>query len=137
MLEQLLYSLNGLDVFGLYFTLALLNLILFKLAYTALTPHDEWKLVKESNPAAAIALAGALFGYGLVLAEAINGSINLVDFGVWSIVGFIIQLLAFFITRLFVPNLSQRITEGQVAAGIASAAFSVTIGLINSACMSY
>lgn len=137
MLDQLLYSLNGLQAFILYFIMALANLILFKLAYTALTPHDEWKLVKQSNSAAAIALSGALIGYAIVLAEAINGSINIVDFGVWSIVGFVIQLLAFFITRIFVPQLSQRITEGQIAAGTMSAAFSIAVGLINSACMSY
>lgn len=137
MLEQLQYSLTGLQSFVPYFFMALTDLILFKLAYTALTPHDEWKLVKQSNSAAAIALGGAIVGYAIVLEEAINSSINLVDFAVWSAVGFAIQLLAFFITRLFVPQLSLRITEGQAAAGIMSAAFSIAIGLLNAACISF
>ncbi|HVL02140.1 MAG TPA: DUF350 domain-containing protein [Dongiaceae bacterium] len=137
MLEQLQYSLVGLQSFLPYFFLALANLILFKLAYTALTPHDEWKLVKQGNSAAAIALGGALVGYSIVLAETINSSINLTNFGVWSVVGFAIQLLAFFITRIFVPQLPQRIGEGQTSAGIMSAAFSISIGLLTAACLSF
>ena len=85
-MEQVLTSLGGLINFAIYFALSLVLLVLFKLVYTFITPHDEWKLVRENkNVAAAIGLVGAVIGFSLALASAASHSVSIIDFIIWSI----------------------------------------------------
>jgi len=67
MLDALRLSLNASAVTGfiLYISVALLLFWLFQFIYTRLTPHREFALIRENNPAAAIALGGSLIGFSL------------------------------------------------------------------------
>jgi len=138
-MDVLANSLAGLGAFLLYFSLSLVFLLLFKFVYVRFTPHDEWKLVKdEKNISAAIALSGSIIGYCLAVAGAASNSVNLVDFAVWGVVALIAQLIAFVIIRFgFMPKIVERIEAGEVPAGIVMAATSVSVGLLNAACMTY
>ncbi|PSW04363.1 DUF350 domain-containing protein [Photobacterium lipolyticum] len=138
-MDVLANSLAGLGAFLLYFSLSLIFLLLFKFVYVRFTPHDEWKLVKdEKNISAAIALSGSIIGYCLAVAGAASNSVNLVDFAVWGVVALIAQLIAFVIIRFgFMPKIVERIEAGEVPAGIVMAATSVSVGLLNAACMTY
>ncbi|MGF1757643.1 DUF350 domain-containing protein [Photobacterium sagamiensis] len=138
-MDVLANSLAGLGAFLLYFSLSLVFLLLFKFVYVRFTPHDEWKLVKdEKNISAAIALSGSIIGYCLAVAGAASNSVNLVDFAVWGVVALIAQLIAFIIIRFgFMPKIVERIEAGEVPAGIVMAATSVSVGLLNAACMTY
>ena len=63
-METILQSLAGLGSFAMYFGLSIVFLFVFKLVYALVTPHDEWKLVKEDkNVAAAIGFGGAIIGF--------------------------------------------------------------------------
>ncbi|MDX1692336.1 MAG: DUF350 domain-containing protein [Ketobacteraceae bacterium] len=137
MLDMLLTSIQGLHSFALYFVLALVDLALFKAAYAAITPHDEWGLIRKNNAAAATAFSGAIVGYAIALGGAASNSVNVMDFSVWAIVAFVAQLLAFLFARLMISDLAGRIKDGELAAGIMVAAVSVAIGIINAACMTY
>ena len=137
MYEMFLASIQGLDNFALYFVLALVNLALFKFAYAAITPHDEWGLIGQNNPAAAVAFAGAIVGFAIALGGAASNSVNEVDFSVWAIIAFVAQLLAFLVARIMISGLTARIKDGELAAGIMVAAVSLAIGIINAACMTY
>ncbi|EAS45428.1 DUF350 domain-containing protein [Photobacterium profundum] len=138
-MDVLANSLAGLGSFLLYFSMSLAFLMLFKFVYVRITPHDEWKLVKEDkNIAAAIALAGSIIGYSIAIAGAASNSVNLVDFAVWGIVALLAQLIAFVIVRFgFMPKIVERIEAGEIPAGILMAATSVSVGLLNAACMTY
>lgn len=138
-MEILLESINGLANFALYFLVSIGLLFGFKLAYTFVTPHDEWELVRENNNhAAAIGFGGALIGFALALAGAASNSVHLVDFVIWGVVALIAQLFAFAILRFtFMPKIAERISNGEVSAGIMLAAMSVAVGLLNAACMTY
>ncbi|MGF1877621.1 DUF350 domain-containing protein [Photobacterium frigidiphilum] len=138
-MDVLANSLAGLGSFFLYFLMSLAFLMLFKFVYVRITPHDEWKLVKEDkNIAAAIALAGSIIGYSIAIASAASNSVNLIDFAVWGIVALLAQLIAFVIVRFgFMPKIVERIEAGEVPAGILMAATSVSVGLLNAACMTY
>ena len=127
----------GLTSFVLYFGLSLIALLLFKVAYTAITPYDDWKLVKEKNNAAACALGGAVIGFSIALGSAASNSVSLVDFAVWALVALIAQVIAYFVVRLFMPMISQRIKDDEVPAGIVLGATSIAIGVLNAASMSY
>lgn len=138
-MSHLYASLAGLLGFVAYFAISLVMLVVFKYVYTWVTPHDEWKLVKEDkNTAAAIGLVGAVIGFALALASAATNSVSLMDFVIWGVVALLAQTLAFAIVRfLLMPRIVQRINDGEVAAGIVLGGTSVAVGLLNAACMTY
>jgi putative membrane protein len=138
-MEMIITSVAGLGNFALYFMVSIILLFVFKVIYAFVTPHDEWKLVKEEqNLAAAVGFGGAIIGFSLALAGAVNNSESLVDFLVWGVVAIIAQSLAFVLLRFtFMPKIAERINDNQVSAGAILAAVSVAVGLLNAACMSY
>lgn len=138
-MDQILTSLSGLANFGLYFALSLVLLFIFKYIYTVITPHDEWKLVKEHhNVAAALGLTGAFIGFALALGSAASHSVSLTDFAVWGLVALLAQALAFALVRyLVMPTIVQRITDDEVPAGIILGGTSIAVGILNAACMTY
>lgn len=132
-------SLAGLLSFVIYFAISLVMLVVFKYVYTFITPHDEWKLVKDgNNTAAALGLVGAVVGFALALASAAANSVGLVDFAIWGIVALIAQVLAFALVRfLLMPRIVQRINDNEIPAGIMLCGVSIAVGLLNAACMTY
>lgn len=113
--------------------------IVFKFIYTIITPHDEWKLIKqEKNSAAAISLGGALVGYSIAIASAASNSVGVIDFVMWSVVALLAQIAGFFMVRIFMmPKIVSRIENNEVPAAIVLAAVSISVGLLNAACMTY
>lgn len=125
--------------FSSYFGLGLALIVIFKFLYAAITPHDEWKLIKqEKNTAAAIAFGGAIIGFSIALSGAASNSVSILDFLTWGLIALGAQLLAFAIVRfIFMPKIVQRIKNGELSAGAMLAATNIAVGLLNSACMSY
>lgn len=138
-MDTLFDSIAGLGSFGLYFGLSVLFLFVFKIVYAFVTPHDEWKLVKEDkNTAAAIGFGGALIGFAIALSGAAANSVSIIDFAVWGVVAIIAQSLAFALLRFtFMPKIAERINNNEVSAGTMLAAMSIAVGLLNAACMTY
>ncbi|WP_045488046.1 DUF350 domain-containing protein [Vibrio harveyi] len=131
--------LAGFPNFLLYFSVSIVFVLAFKFVYVRLTPYDEWHLIKEEkNTAAAVALSGAFLGYCLAIASAATNSVNIVDFMVWGVVAMLAQIIAFGIVRfILLPKVSERIENDEVPAGIVLAAVSVSVGVLNAACMTY
>lgn len=125
--------------FILYFGVALLFLVIFKFVYKFITPHDEWKLIKdEKNTAAAIGFGGAIVGFAIALSGAASNSVSLVDFATWGLVAFVAQCLAFALVRFgFMRTIIVRIEANEISAGIMLAATTIAVGLLNAACMTY
>ena len=94
-------------------------------------------LIKENKPAASVAFGGSLIGFVLPLASVIENSIDLADMALWGSVALIVQVLAFFGLRLFIPKISERIANNEMAAGIWLGAISIAAGLLNAACLTY
>jgi putative membrane protein len=135
MSHPLALSFVGLPAFLSYFAIAMLLLLLFGFIYTRLTAHDEFELIRHGKSAAAIALGGSLLAFALPLCSAIIHSVSLVDFVIWGVIAMVIQIGTFFAVRIFVANLSQRITNNEVSAGLFVALASLSVGAINAACM--
>ncbi len=137
MLDALRMSLNATAVFGfiIYMAVAAVLFVLFQFIYTCLTPHKEFSLIREGNTAAAVALGGSLVGFALPASNIIANSISVVDVVVWVLIAAVVQLLAFAVTSLVLKGLSARIVRGEMAAAIYSAAVAISVGLLNSACM--
>ena len=122
------------------FTLAFLAAGGFALVFTALyrlvTPHDEGKLIREGNLAAAVALGGAVIGYVIPLASALTQTHSLVEFAAWALLAGLIQIVSFWaVRRIAIPDVSARIERGDVPRPLFLLTVSVVVGLINAACM--
>jgi putative membrane protein len=135
MSHPLALSFLGLPAFLGYFAIAMLLLLLFGLIYTRLTAHDELELIRQGRAAAAIALGGSLLAFALPLCSAIIHSVSLVDFLIWGVIALVIQIATFFAVRVFLKNLSQRISDNELSAGLFVALTSLSVGAINAACM--
>jgi putative membrane protein len=130
-------SLQGAPAFLLYLVVSLAFLGAALKAYTLVTPHDELALVRENNEAAAWSTLGALVGLALPIAKSVSQAQSLVDMLVWAVLAVLAQVVAYYLTRLVLRDLSARIARGEKASGILSAGVSVAVGLLNAAAMTY
>ncbi|MEW5686481.1 MAG: DUF350 domain-containing protein [Pseudomonadota bacterium] len=110
--------------------------LIFKALYRWITPHDEGALIRAGNPAAAVALGGALVGYVLPLASALAHTASLPEFVAWAILAGVIQIATFWIVRrVAMPDVSARIERGDMAAALYLLSISLAVGILNAACM--
>jgi putative membrane protein len=137
MYDTLFASLSGLIGFCKYFGAAVSFVIVFCQVYFWITPYDELKLVRAGNVAPAISFGGALIGFILPLNSAITHSIGFLDMLVWAAVAMIVQLTVFGIVRLFFKDLVREIENNHTAAATLLAIFSLAIGILNAASMTY
>ncbi|NWJ23403.1 DUF350 domain-containing protein [Rhizobium sp. RM] len=127
----------GLPAFLGYFFIGLAAYAAFAAIYTRLTPHREAELIHEGNLAAVIAFLGALIGFSLPLASAAAHSVSIVDYVIWAVIGIAAQVLAFYIANFTMKNLHDKITSGDIAAGLWGGGVALAIGILNAACMTY
>ncbi len=127
---------TGATAFVIAFAAAGVFTVAFKLIYQWVTPYHERTLIRDGNPAAAIALGGALIGYVLPLASALSHTVSLMEFAAWALLAGVIQIVAFVVvSRVAFKNLATRIEAGEIAAAIYLASISICVGLLNAACM--
>jgi putative membrane protein len=134
---MILQSLAGLPAFLVYFCTAIIAVVVYLFVYTRITPHDEFKLIRDNDPAAAIALGLSLLGFTLPVVSAIAHSANIVDCLVWSLVALIVQVVVYFVIKIPVPNLSAKIAAGEMAPAIWLGLSSLAAGALNAASMIY
>lgn len=137
MRHRALEYLSGLPAFVAYFGLALLLLAAFMFVYVRVTPYREIQLIREGNAAAAASLGGALIGFALPVAGAVENSVTLLDMLIWAAVALVVQVVAYVLVRLLVPTIGKNIQEGKVASGVFLGAAAIAIGLLNAASMTW
>jgi putative membrane protein len=130
-------SLAGLPAFAAYFAVGLLLLGVFLAIYLRMTPVPEIQLIRQGNVAASASLSGAVIGFVLPLASAVQNSGSLVDMLVWALVALIVQLLAYFLAHQLLPHLPRDVADGKLASGVFLGAMAIALGLLNAACMTY
>jgi putative membrane protein len=133
----LLESLAGLIDFCKYFVAAVGFVVVFCQVYCWITPYDELKLVREGNVACSISFGGALIGFILPLYSAITHSVGFIDMLIWAAIAMVVQITVFSIVRLFFKGLVREIENNHCAAATLLAFFSVAIGILNAASMTY
>jgi len=134
---MILQSLAGLPAFLVYFCTAIVAVVAYLFVYTRVTAHNEFDLIRANEPAAAIALGLSLLGFVLPLVSAIAHSANVWDCLIWAAVALIVQIIVYFLVRVPVPKLSERIASGELAAAIWLGLSSLAAGALNAACMIY
>ncbi len=128
-------SLGELPWFAAYMATAMVLTLIYVVVYMWVTPHPEIKLIRENNMAASLAFAGSLVGFSLPLASAITNSGALVDTVIWGLIAIVVQITVFYLVRLPIPKISERIENGEVASGLWLGAASLAGGILNAASM--
>ena len=134
---MVLQSLAGLPAFLAYFCVSLVAVVTYLLVYPWITRHDEYALIRSNVPGAAIALGLSVLGFALPVASAVAHAADIVDCIIWSIIALVVQIIAYFIARIPVPDLSARIENGEMAAAIWLGLASVTAGVLSAASMTW
>ena len=129
--------LETLPSFLVFFGIALMLLAVFTAIYVWITPHKEFTLIRAGNAAAALSFAGAVIGFVIPLASVIANSLNIIDMFVWGAIAMVAQIAVFALARWLMPDLLKAIEAGQIAPAATLAAFSLAIGILNAACMTY
>lgn len=138
MMRQAVFdSFAGFDDFLVYLAVSLAYLSVFVALYIRITPYREMQLIREGNMAASFSLSGAILGFIVPLASAIQHSVNLVDMAIWGLVAMAVQILAFIVAKLAIPSITRDIPEGKGAQGFFLGSLSLGVGLLNAACMSF
>lgn len=132
---MVLNSLAGLPAFLIYLCVAGVLVAAYLYVYMWVTPHDELALLRSNNTAAAIALALSMIGFALPLTSSIGHSDSVIDMTVWGLVALIVQVAVYFLARIVMPDLSQRIANGEIASAIWLGSASVAAGMLNAASM--
>ena len=127
--------LTGLPAFGIYFATAVAMVAAFGGAYSLVTRHHEFTLLRRGCAAAVPAFLGALIGYVLPLTTAMQHSTNWLDFVIWALIGAVVQIVAYLISCLIMPGLSKRISDNDIAGGVLLGGMALVFGMINSASM--
>src|ERR1041385_3356015 len=110
-----LQSLSELPAFLPYFTLAGALIVAYIFVYAWITPHNEFALIRNNVPGAAISLGMSTIGFALPLTSAIGHANDIVDMTIWGIIALIVQVIVYFLARIPVPDLSRRIAAGELA----------------------
>ena len=136
-MDIIVTSIAGLPWFLAYLGTALVLTLAYVFIYIWVTPHPEMKLIRENNLAAALAFGGSLLGFSLPLANTVASSVSLLDAAIWGAIAIVVQIGVYFLVRLSMPRISERIASGEIASGVWLGAASLTGGLLNAACMTY
>lgn len=121
--------------FLVYLGSAVVLLAAFLAAYTLLTPIREWELIRAGNTAVSLALSGAMIGFALPLASAIAHSDSVIESVITAAIALVIQLAAYAAMRLLRRDATAALERGDMAEAILCAALSVTLGILNAACL--
>jgi putative membrane protein len=127
----------GLPAFLGYFAIGLGAYAVFALVYTTITPHREVELIRSGNMAAVTAFLGAILGFSLPLASAAANSVSIIDYIIWAVIGILAQILAYYVANFTLKNLHEKITNGEVTAGLWGGGIALAVGILNAACMTY
>jgi putative membrane protein len=128
-------TLAGLLDFLIFFVIAIALVALYLTIYTLATMHNEFALIRQNVISASAALGFSLVGFALPLGSAIVHAQGIVDLLVWGLVALAVQILVYWLVRIVMPNLSQRIAGGEMAAALFLGAASLSAGIINAASM--
>src|SRR5512132_1323298 len=104
-MREVFDSFAGFDDFLVY-------LAVFAALYIRITPYREIALIREGNMAASFSLSGALLGFIVPLASAVQHSVSLVDMAIWGLIAMLVQIAAFIAVKLMIPSITRDIPEG-------------------------
>ena len=108
-------------------------LLLAAALYTRITPHDEIKLIRHGNVAAAVSFSGAILGLAIPLAFCLSASVGVWDILIWGAVTLLLQLLALRLIEAVMQGMTNRIEAGELGPAILLFSVKLSVAAINAA----
>jgi putative membrane protein len=137
-MTSVLQSLTTLPSYLLFEAVMLGFLLLFILAYTAVTPYRDLALVRQGNTTAALTLGGAMIGFALPLTSVASHTTSIVDLAVWGVIALVSQLLVYVIgSRVLLPDFRAGVEADRTAYGVLLGSLSIAVGLLNYGSLTY
>src|SRR5213080_1691189 len=103
--SMILQSLSGVPAFLVYLLVATALLAAYLIIYTSITRHDEFALIRNNVPGAAVALGLSAIGFALPLTSAISHSANVIDCAIWGVIALVVQVAVYYLVRFTIPDL--------------------------------
>ena len=117
-----------------YMLVGIAMTVVFAAVYLRITPVEELRLIKNGNLACALSFGGALVGFCLTLASSIAHSVSFIDFILWALAAAVIQIFVYFAATMMIKGTAELIGNN-VAVGTLFGAVSISIGILNAACL--
>ncbi|MNZ43702.1 hypothetical protein D3C78_613100 [compost metagenome] len=125
--------------FGLmigYFSVAVLELIVFLSCFELVAKYRCWDEIKQGNLAASLATGGKIFGLCNVIRYAVSEP-SIYNFMLISFLGAILLFGAYILFEFLTPvfKIDKEIANGNTAVGFISLAVSVSVSFVIGACI--
>ncbi|MNI34023.1 hypothetical protein D3C73_879990 [compost metagenome] len=119
-----------------YFSVAVLELIVFLSCFELVTKYRCWDEIKKGNLAVSLATGGKIFGLCNVIRYTVSES-SIYDFMLLSFIGAILLFGAYILFEFLTPvfQIDKEIADGNVAVGFISLAVSVSVSFVIGACI--
>ncbi|MGO4304776.1 MULTISPECIES: DUF350 domain-containing protein [unclassified Cupriavidus] len=115
---------------------SLVLLVVFVGVYTRITPFHEFTLIRQGNVAAGLSLAGSTLGFCFTLSSSIQHNDTFLMFLVWSLGALVVQAAVYAALTRALPDMDAAIESNNIAMGGLMGTISVTVGVLNAACLS-
>jgi putative membrane protein len=115
-----------------FFSVSVVALIVFLAIFGLITKYKDWEEIKKGNVAAAMATGGKIFGISNIFRFAILNNDTLGDTLIWSSVGFVLLLVAYFVFDFLTPffKTDEEIKKDNRAVGLITMIISVSMSYI-------
>jgi putative membrane protein len=126
---------SGFPAYLLHVFVATVLVVASTTVYVLLSPYKEVELMRKGNGSAGLTFAGVILGLSIPMAASLASAHSLFDLAIWGIVALLMQLVAFRVVDLLLPNLAKRIENEEAGAAIVTVAVKIACGLILAAGM--
>lgn len=115
-----------------YFTVAILGLVVFLSIFEMVTKYNCWEEIRKGNVAAAMATGGKIFGICNILRFSIESGASIYETMKWSVAGFLLLLLAYFLFEFLTPvfSIDDEIGADNRAVGLTAMLISVSLSYV-------
>lgn len=115
-----------------YFTVAILGLVVFLSFFEMVTKYKCWEEIRKGNVAVAMATGGKIFGICNILRFSIEAGASIYETMKWSLVGFLLLLLAYFLFEFMTPvfSIDDEIAADNRAVGLIALLISVSLSYV-------
>ncbi|MNV28590.1 hypothetical protein D3C71_1197870 [compost metagenome] len=115
-----------------YFAVAILGLVVFLSIFEMVTKYNCWEEIRKGNLAVAMATGGKIFGICNVLRFSVESGVSIYETMKWSVVGFLLLLLAYFLFEFLTPvfSIDEEIAADNRAVGLIAMLISVSLSYV-------
>ncbi|MDO7907401.1 DUF350 domain-containing protein [Paenibacillus sp. JX-17] len=115
-----------------YFSVAVMELIVFLSCFELVTRYKCWEEIKRGNLSVAMATGGKIFGICNVFRFCIQSQSTIYDSMIWSGIGFVLLLAAYFLFEFLTPvfSIDREIQNDNRAVGFIAMVLSISLSYV-------